>query len=136
MHFALCKPHIILSLKHICPDFMDCCFHSSNSFVFNLSSFKNRIRTKCVLHLQNTDSPKPSYYNVSTNINGFILDEGQRKLHKQQVTKTGNSNREHNYLFQHEMSLILTLRLLMSYIYIYIYMELLVKPEMLTSYIY
>ena len=30
----------------------------------------------------------------------------------------------------------LTLRLLMSYIYIYIYMELLVKPEMLTSYIY
>ena len=34
--------------------------------------------------------------------------------------------------------LILTLRLLMSYIYIYIYiyMELLVKPEMLTSYIY
>ena len=31
---------------------------------------------------------------------------------------------------------ILTLRLLMSYIYIYIYMELLVKPEMLTSYIY
>jgi len=31
---------------------------------------------------------------------------------------------------------LLTLRLLMSYIYIYIYMELLVKPEMLTSYIY
>ena len=31
---------------------------------------------------------------------------------------------------------VLTLRLLMSYIYIYIYMELLVKPEMLTSYIY
>ena len=30
----------------------------------------------------------------------------------------------------------LTLRLLMSYIYIYIYMELLVKPEMLMSYIY
>ena len=30
----------------------------------------------------------------------------------------------------------LTLRLLMSYIYIYIYMELLVKPEMLTSNIY
>ena len=31
---------------------------------------------------------------------------------------------------------LLTLRLLMSYIYVYIYMELLVKPEMLTSYIY
>ena len=31
---------------------------------------------------------------------------------------------------------VLTLRLLMSYIYIYIYMEFLVKPEMLTSYIY
>ena len=30
----------------------------------------------------------------------------------------------------------LTLRLLMSYISIYIYMELLVKPEMLTSYIW
>ena len=31
---------------------------------------------------------------------------------------------------------LLTLRLLMSYIYIYIYMEFLVKPEMLTSYVY
>jgi hypothetical protein len=109
MHFALCKPHIILSLKHICPDFMDCCFYSSHNDVFNLSSFKSRIRITCILHLQNTNSPKPSYYNFSTNINGCILDEDQRKLHKRQVNKTGNSNTRHNNLFQHELSL--TLRL-------------------------
>ena len=40
------------------------------------------------------------------------------------------------YFRSWEISRNLTLRLLMSYIYIYIYMELLVKPEMLTSYIY
>jgi len=109
MDFALCKPHIILSLKNICSDFMNCCFYSSNNDAFNLSSFKSRIRTACILHLQNTDSPRPSYYNFSTNINGGILDEDQRKLHKRQVSKTGNSNRRHNYLFRHEISL--TLRL-------------------------
>ena len=41
-------------------------------------------------------------------------------------------------MVSHKGGNLLTLRLLMSYIYIYIYiyMELLVKPEMLTSYIY
>jgi len=109
VHFALCKPHIILSLKHICPDFMDCCFYSSNNEVFNLSSFKSRMRTACILQLQNTDSPRPSCCNFSMNINEVILDEDKRNLHKRQVSKTGNSNRRHNYLFQHELSL--TLRL-------------------------
>ena len=78
--------------------------------MFNVSSFKSRIRTACILRLRNTDSPRPSYYNFSTNINGCILDEDQRKLHKRQVSKIGNNNRKHNYLFQHELSL--TLRLI------------------------
>jgi len=48
----------------------------------------------------------------------------------------GKSHENIKHRRVYKMCVFLTLRLLMSYIYIYIYMELLVKPEMLTSYIY